>query len=167
MKVQQIQPYTTFGANKTTRRLDYESYEQLEQILTKMDKETLYKQDEYSFESTRTKRLSLYDHKNREIAELIDSRQILVPIENRNQMFDNTYLTIGKVQLVIENKTGKIIDYYKPFLKTWNSVLKNIKNTLLDFNNGFYTKGLVEKHRIGIKGVTEKGYKILKGLKAK
>jgi hypothetical protein len=167
MKVQQIQPYTTFGANKTTRRLDYESYEQLEQILTKMDKETLYKQDEYSFESTRTKRLSLYDHKNREIAELIDSRQILVPIENRNQMFDNTYLTIGKVQLVIENKTGKIIDYYKPFLKTWNSVLKNIKNTLLDFNNGFYTKGLVEKHRIGIQGFTEKGFKIIKGIKAK
>ena len=68
--------------------------EQLEQILTKMDKETLYKQDEYSFESTRTKRLSLYDHKNREIAELIDSRQILVPIENRNQMFDNTCLLL-------------------------------------------------------------------------
>ena len=157
----------TFNANKTTRRLDYESYEQLEQILTKMDKETLYKQDEYSFESTRTKRLSLYDHKNREIAELIDSRQNLVPIENRNQMFDNTYMTIGKVQLVIENKTGKIIDYYKPFLKTWNSVMKNIKNTLLDFNNGFYTKGLVEKHRIGIQGFTEKGFKIIKGIKAK
>ena len=108
MKIQQVQINTTFNANKTTRRLDYESYEQLEQILTKMDKETLYKQDEYSFESTRTKRLSLYDHKNREIAELIDSRQILVPIENRNQMFDNTCLTIGKVQLVIENKTGKL-----------------------------------------------------------
>ena len=44
MRVQQIQPSTTFNANKTTRRLDYESYEQLEQILTKMDKETLYKQ---------------------------------------------------------------------------------------------------------------------------
>ena len=39
-------------------------------------------------------------------------------------------------------------------------------NTLLDFNNGFYTK-LVEKHRIGIQGFTEKGFKIIKGIKAK
>ena len=105
MKVQQIQPNMTFNANKTTRRLDYESHEQLEQILTKMDKETLYKQTEYSFESTRTKRLSLYDHKNREIAELIDSRQNLNQIGSNNQMFDNTFLKICKFQLVIENKT--------------------------------------------------------------
>ena len=161
MKVQQIQPYTTFGANKTTRRLDYESYQQLEQILTKMDKETLYKQDEYSFESTRTKRLSLYDHKNREIAELIDSRQILVPIENRNQMFDNTYLTIGKVQLVIENKTGKIIDHYKPFWKTWNSVLKNIKDTLIEINAMYHHPDYVKKHRFSIEGFTKKGYETL------
>ena len=166
MKVQQIQPNMTFNANTTTRRLDYESQEQLQQILTKMDKETLYKQDEYSFESTRTTRLSLYDHKNREIAELIDSRQNLNQIGSNNQMFGNTCMTIGKIQLVIENKTGKIIDYYKPFLKTWNSVMKNIKNTLLDFNNGFYTK-LVEKHRIGIQGFTEKGFKTIKGIKAK
>ena len=32
MKIQQVQANTTFNANKTTRRLDYESYEQLEQI---------------------------------------------------------------------------------------------------------------------------------------
>ena len=164
MKIQQVQANKTFNANKTTRRLDYESYEQLEQILTKMDKETLYKQDEYSFESTRTKRLSLYDHKNREIAELIDSRQILVPIENRNQMFDNTCLTIGKVQLVIENKTGKIIDYYKPFLKTWNRIMKKIGETLLDFNNGFYTN-MVQKHRYTTKGLYPKGKELAKKLK--
>ena len=164
MKIHQVQANTTFNANKTTRRLDYESYEQLEQILTKMDKETLYKQDEYSFESTRTKRLSLYDHKNREIAELIDSRQILVPIENRNQMFDNTCLTIGKVQLVIENKTGKIIDYYKPFLKTWNNVMKKIGETLLDFNNSFYTN-MVQKHRYTTKGLYPKGKELAKKLK--
>ena len=41
-----------------------------------------------------------------------------------------------------------------------NEKEKNIKNTLLDFNNGFYTK-LVEKHRIGIQGFTEKGFKII------
>ena len=164
MKIQQVQTNTTFNANKTTKRLDYESYEQLEQILTKMDKETLYKQDEYSFESTRTKRLSLYDHKNREIAELIDSRQNLVPIKNRNQMFDNTCLTIGKVELVIENKTGKITDYYKPFLKTWNSIMKKIGETLLDFNNGFYTS-MVQKHRYTTKGLYPKGKELAKKLK--
>ena len=167
MRVQQIQPSTTFNANKTTRRLDYESYEQLEQILTKMDKETLYKQDEYSFESTRTKRLSLYDHKNREIAELIDSRQILVPIENRNQMFDNTCLTIGKVQLVIENKTGKIIDYYKPFFKSWKKVIKQAGQAITDFLTFYNKPEMVMKHRFGIEGFTKKGFEVLEKIKVK
>ena len=166
MKVQQIQPNMTFHANKTTRCLDYESHELLGKLLETMDKETLYEENENSFESTRTKRLSLYDHKNREIAELIDSRQNLNQIGSNNQMFGNTCMTIGKVQLVIENKTGKIIDYYKPFLKTWNSIMKNIKSTLLDFNNGFYTN-LVQKHRLTIEGFTSKGFEKLKKIKVK
>ena len=166
MKVQQIQPNMTFHANKTTRCLDYESHELLGKLLETMDKETLYEENENSFESTRTKRLSLYDHKNREIAELIDSRQNLNQIGSNNQMFGNTCMTIGNVQLVIENKTGKIIDYYKPFLKTWNSIMKNIKSTLLDFNNGFYTN-LVQKHRLTIEGFTSKGFEKLKKIKVK
>ena len=166
MKVQSIQSNTNFQANKVTRRLDYESYELLGKLLETMDKETIYKQNEYSFESTRTKRLTLHDYKKREIAELIDSRQNLVPIENRNQMFDNTLLTIGKVELVIENKTGKIINYYKPFLKTWNNIMKNIKNILLDFNNSYYTKA-VKKHRISFEGLTQKGFEILSKIKVK
>ena len=165
MKVQSIQTNTNFEAKKQIR-LDYESREQLEQVLTKMDKETLYKSNEYSFESTRTKRLTLRDNKKREKAELIDSRQNLEQIGSKNQMFNNTLLTIGKVELVIENKTGKIIDNYKPFFKSWNSVLKNIKNTLLDFNNCYYTK-MVQKHQISINGLTKKGAEILQKIKVK
>ena len=74
-----------------------------------MDKETEFKSNKYAYESTKTRRITLHDSKKREIAELIDTRQNLAQIHTGNQMFDNTCLTIGKVQLVIENKIGKII----------------------------------------------------------
>ena len=164
MRVQQIQPNTTFNANKTTRRLDYESHELLEKLLETMDKETEFKSNKYAYESTKTRRITLHDSKKREIAELIDTRQNLAQINTGNQMFDNTCLTIGKVELVIENKTGKIIDYYKPFLKTWNSIMKKIGETLLDFNNGFYTN-MVQKHRYTTKGLYPKGKELAKKLK--
>ena len=107
MKVQQVQPNTTFNANKITRRLDYESHELLRKLLETIDKETVFKNNEYAYESTKTRQITLRDFKKREIAELIDTRQNLAQINTGNQMFDNTCLTIGKVELVIENKTGK------------------------------------------------------------
>ena len=165
MKIQPVQANTTFNANKTTRRLDYESHELLEKLLTTMDKETIFKGNEYAYESTKTRQITLHDSKNREVAELIDTRQNLTNIyPGGNQMFGNTCLTIGKVQLVIENKTGKIIDYYKPFLKTWNGIMKKICDTLLDFNNCFYTN-MVQKHRYTTKGLYPKGKELAKKLK--
>ena len=50
MRIQQIQPNTTFNANKTIRRLDYESYELLEKLLGIIDKETVIKSNEYAYE---------------------------------------------------------------------------------------------------------------------
>ena len=115
MKVQQVQPNTTFNANKTTRRLDYESHDQLTQILRKMDIETEYKSNEYSFESTKMTCLKLINSKKEKLAELVDTRKNLKKLEEGKDMYGNTLLTIGKTELVIDNKSGKIIDYYKPF----------------------------------------------------
>ena len=50
MRIQQVQPNTTFNANKTIRRLDYESHELLEKLLGIIDKETVIKSNEYAYE---------------------------------------------------------------------------------------------------------------------
>ena len=166
MKVQLIQSNKSFQANnKVSRYIDYESQKLLGKLLEKMDIETVFKGNEYAYESTKTRQITLRDSKKREIAELIDTRQNLTKIyPGGDQMFGNTCLTIGKVQLVIENKTGKIIDFYKPFLKTWNGIMRKIGETLLDFNNNFYTN-VVQKHRYTTKGLYPKGKEFAKKLK--
>ena len=165
MNVQQIQTNTKFEA-KQRRFIDWESQDQLTQILRKMDKETEYKSNEYSFESTKMTRLKLIDDKKKVLAELVDTRQNLKPLVEGKDLYNNTLLTIGKTELVIDNKSGEIIDYYKPFFQTWKGVMKKISNTLLDFNNCFYSK-VVKKYKLGISGLTKKGAKILDKIKIK
>ena len=63
MKIQQVQSNLGFQSNKK-RYISQESHEQLIQILRKMDNETIYRQNENSFESIRTSSLNLKDEKN-------------------------------------------------------------------------------------------------------
>ena len=159
MKVQAINQNTNFMAHKR-RFLDNESRNQLAQILQKMDDETIYKSNEYSFESTRTKRLSLFNGR-KSTAELTDSRIFLDKIPPEKQTGGNTCLTIGKTELVIENKTGEIIDYYKPFYKCWKNIMKQINKTLTSFNVSFNNPTAVKKHKLSISGFTKKGFEVL------
>lgn len=164
MKVQYIQSNPTF--EKKHRFIDLESQEQLTQILRKMDKETEYKENEYSFAHLKTTRLELFGNKNKKLAELVDARKNLKRLPEGKDMFGTTSLTINKVQLVIDNKSGEIIDYFKPFFKTWKGIIKDINNTLLDFNNYFYST-VVKKHKFGIEGLTKKGAEALDKIKVK
>ena len=167
MKIQNIQPNLNFEAKKT-RYIDVESHEQLMQILRKMDAETEFKENEYKFESTRTTRLELINpYKNKKLAELIDGRRNLKKFPEGKDLIKETCLTIGKTELVIDNKTGKIIDYYKPFLKTWKKILKEINITLIMINASYYNSKHVIKHKFGIDGLTKKGAEILSKMKIK
>ncbi|MBQ4114130.1 hypothetical protein IJD34_01860 [bacterium] len=167
MKIQNIQPNLNFEAKKT-RYIDVESHEQLMQILRKMDGETEFKENEYKFESTRTTRLELINpNKNKKLAELIDGRRNLKKFPEGKDLIKETCLTIGKTELVIDNKTGKIIDYYKPFLKTWKKILKEINITLIMINASYYNSKHVIKHKFGIDGLTKKGAEILSKMKIK
>ena len=134
MKVQPIQQNINFEAKR--RFIDLESKEQLTQILRKMDKEIEYKEDAHK----KTTCLELFNHdKCEKIAELVDGRDNYNKLSEAKDMFGTTFLTIGKMELSINNKSGEIIAYSKPFLKTWNNILKNIRSTLLDFNSYYYT----------------------------
>ena len=165
MKVQQIQPNINFESNKR-RYIGSESYQQLEQILHQMDNETVYKSNEYSFQSTKTTRLSLMDNKTKK-AELIDTRNKLDKIPTEKQMQENTLLTIGKTELVIDNKSGEIIDYYKPFFTCWKKVLKKIQTTLGAINSSYNNSNIVQKHKLTVEGFTKKGFEVLSRIKVK
>lgn len=165
MKVQQIQPNINFESNKR-RYIGSESHQQLEQILTKMNSETIYKSNDYSFESTRTKRLVLMNNTAKK-AELIDTRSKLDKIPTENQMQGNTLLTIGKTELVIDNKSGEIIDYYKPFFTCWKNVLKKIQTTLGALNSSYNNSNIVKKHKLTVEGFTKKGFEVLSKIKVK
>ena len=94
----------------------------------------------FKFLQEKTTCLELFNHdKCEKLAELIDGRDNYNKLSEAKEMFGTTFLTIGKMELLINNKSGEIIAYSKPFLKTWNNILKNIRSTLLDFNSCYYT----------------------------
>ena len=165
MKIQQIQSNINFERNNK-HYINAESYKQLEQILHQMDNETVYKSNEYSFQSTKTTRLSLMDNKTKK-AELIDTRNKLDKIPTEKQMQGNTLLTIGKTELVIDNKSGEIIDYYKPFFTCWKNVLKKIQTTLGAINSSYNNSNIVKKHKLTVEGFTKKGFEVLSKIKVK
>lgn len=167
MKVQSIQPNINFESKKT-RYIDIESHEQLVQILRKMDSETVYKSNDFSFSSTWTTRLELFNHvKNEKRAELIDTRKSMKKYPEGKDLFKETCLTIGKTQLVIDNKTGKIIDWYKPLLISWKNILNKINITLIAINASYHNPKIVKKHKFSIEGFTQKGFDVLNKIKVK
>lgn len=167
MQVHSIQQNINFEAKKR-RFIDLESQEQLTQILRKMDNETEYKENEYSFAHTKTTRLELINHdKGEKIAELVDARQNLKKLPEGKDMFGTTSLTIGKVQLAIDNKSGEILAWNKPFLSTWRGIMKKINYVLIMINASYHQAGHVRKHQFGLEGLTKKGAEALEKIKVK
>ena len=84
----------------------------------------------------------------------------------RKELKGEALFTIGKTELVIDNKSGEIIDYYKPFYKTWKGIMKNIGKYLEFFKNNLNDEKLVKQKQISMQGFTEQGLKKFKQLKA-
>ena len=166
MKIQQVQPNLNFEAKR--RYIDLESQEQLTQILRKMDKETEYKENEYTFAHSKTTRLQLFNHdKNEKLAELVDARHNLKKLPEGKDMFGTTSLTIGKIQLAIDNKSGEILAWYKPFFTSWKGIMKKINDTLMTINTVYHRSEFVKKYKFGIEGYTKKGAEFLNKIKVK
>lgn len=88
-------------------------------LLTKMNLEVLESGNENYFRATVTKGLKYKDK-----AELIDGRMFLGRVPHEKQMQKETLFTMGKTKLVIDNETGEIIDYKKPFFSRWSKIKK-------------------------------------------
>ena len=163
MRVQQVQPNINFEAKKR-RFIDSEAHEQLIQILRKMDKDTFCKDDGAIFESIKTTRIELYDHNHNKQAELVDMRGNLRKLEEGKDMFRESILTIGETKVSIDNRTGEIKTWEKPFFSTWSSIMKKINSTLIELNAVFHYPEHVKKYRFSLEGFTKKGYETLQNM---
>ena len=166
MKIQKIQPNLNFEAKR--RYLDIDSLKNLRRILRKMDEDTVYKEHGGTFESTKTTRIEYLDRYKEKQAELIDLRGNLKRLDEGRDMYLETILKVGKTQVAIDNRTGEIKSWEKPFFSTWNGIMKKISFALIDFDLWYNQANRVKKHRFSIEGFTKNGYETLqKILKAK
>ncbi len=138
------------------RSLNPNQMDTVRTLLTQMNQETEVKRNEYTFNSTVTKSLQYKDK-----ATFIDGRMIFEKVPAEKQMTKETLFTIGKTQLVIDNKTGQIIDYYKPFLTRWSKIISNIDKYLKIFKENFNNPNIVKKKKITMEGFTQAGYEIM------
>lgn len=158
MKVQFINQ-VNFESKK--RFLNQEQMESLKNVLTRMNNETKLHQNDTWFTSTVTKELSYNENKTR----LIDGRMFFQKISDNKQMQKNTMFTIGKTELVVDNKSGEIINWNKPFFTSWKKVMKNISDSLKIFVENFDNSNIVKKKKITLEGFTPKGWEIINKLK--
>ncbi len=158
MKVQSINQ-VNFESKK--RFLNQEQMESLENVLTRMNNETKLHQNDTWFTSTVTKELSYNENKIR----LIDDRMLFKKIADNKQMQKETLFTLGKTQLVINNKSGEIIDWNKSFFISWKKIMKNISDSLKIFVENFDNSNIVKKKKMTFEGFTPKGWEIINKLK--
>ncbi len=158
MQVQGVNSSLAFQAQK--RILNKEQMGTVKELLTQMNAETVCKRGEYTFES---KILKSLHYKNN--ATFIDNRIILYKVPENKQMVKQTLFTVGKTELVIDNKSGQIINYKKPLLTSWKRVIKNIDKYLKIFKENFNNPEIVKKKTVTLEGFTPAGYAIVKRVK--
>ena len=151
--------------NKTymkTRIITQNSFNNIKNILTKMNSKTEYADDGYSFSAKILNRLSVGDQ-----AEFVDGRHFIQKIPAESQMRGETKLVMGKTQLTIDNQSGRIIKSKKPFYKSWKTVLKNADKYLNIIAENLENSKIVKQHKITIFGFTKNGAEKIKKLQKK
>ena len=157
----QIKKINTMPFQARQRALNKNQLYQMKTLLTRMNEETCIKKEGETFSSTVTAAL------NSKNARLVDTRLFFNKVPPEQQMTRNSLLVMGKTQLIIDNATGKINDWDKPFFTCWNSIMKKVDKSINFFYKNFYDKGAVQKERITLYGHQPPGYEALEQLTGK
>ena len=150
----------TVSFQKRQRFLSPKSQKNLKSILENINAETKMNKNDFCWESNFVKSVSLKD-KN---FKLIDGRMYVNKVNQKKQLVRES-LDIGKTQLVIDNKSGEIIDYRKSFFKPWSKVLKTLEQALEIIKCNYNNPEIVQKQRLSLSGFTPKGVRKLKIIK--
>ena len=156
MLVNQINPNTTFTAGKF---ITPEMHGKIEYLLTKMNSETKEHSNNYRHCSVFIKSLK-YQNK----AEFTDGRMIFNKTAPDKQMVKESFLNFDHSYLVINNKTGEIIEYDKPLLSSWKQLFKKAEMYLNSFIKNYDNSALVKKEWLKHKELTPEGEKVSKML---
>ena len=128
-------------------------------LLTRMNNETLSEKTETTFETTITSAI-----KNRH-SKFVDSRLLSERVQPEKQMVGKSMLEMNKTTLVIDNSTGEITDWKKPFLTSWHKIMRKVDQNINFFYDNFYNSSLVKKNRVTLQGFTKKGSELIEQAK--
>ena len=159
MKVNNIQS-TSFDSKQ--RFITPEMKKDVTFLLDKMNEKTTYTSNGDFFRTSIFKAIS--DKKGN--VQFQDGRIYFGDKLERKDLKGEVLFTIGKTELVIDNQTGEIIDYYKPFYTTWNRVMKKIGTHLKFFITNFDSNELVKHKTLHMPGLTEKGWEKFEKIRA-
>ena len=151
----------TVSFQKRQRFLSPKSQKNLKSILENINAETKMNKNDFCWESNFVKSFSL-KYKN---FKLIDGRMYVNKVNQKKQLVRESLVDIGKTQLVIDNKSGEIIDYRKSFFKPWSKVLKTLEQALEIIKCNYNNPEIVQKQRLSLSGFTPKGVRKLKIIK--
>lgn len=128
----------------------------LQTVLAKIDKNAKYKDDGMYFTSSVISKL-----KEKENGVTLTKKGFFAIKDIKSLGKDTTQLKVGRTRLVVENQTGKVLEYSKSIFSSWASVLKKIGKALTTFKDSFNDSKLVEQKRFESYGLTDEGYKRL------
>ena len=157
MIVSKIQQQTNFEARKPKHHFITDSMRSsIESLLNRMNSDAKRIQDGDHYKTTIITKLKL---KNM-IFE--DERHLTRKLDFKEQMQGFSALRLGKkTRLDIDNSTGEIIDYKKPFLKPWFFVYKLAEKALGNMRC-LYGLDEVKKEKLTINELTPEGQKKMK-----
>ena len=150
MKIQASQSQS-FQAKR--RFLNKSGIMDMHHLLNKMNSKSTCKENGSRFSSKVLAGLSINDK-----GYFSDKRWLLAPSD---EMFGESTLEFGKVQLTFDNKTGEIIKHKKPFYKGWRSTLSEAHDLLATAKENFDNNAIIIKKFINIDGFTKKASKKL------
>ncbi len=158
MQIQKINN-TPFQAKQ--RALNNGQLYRMKMLLTRMNEETCIKKEGNALSSTVVSALNSKDSR------LVDTRLFFHKVKPEEQMTRNSMLIMGNTQLVIDNSTGKISDWNKPFFSCWNSIMKKVDKSINFLYENFYNTESVQKEKITLHGYSLRGFEELKPAKEK
>ncbi len=158
MQVTQIQN-TNFESKIPKKRFISDNMRaSVESLLIRMNGELNRIQDGDYFKSTITTKLH---YNNKAVFE--DERRLTKKVQQNEQMRGFSNLKIGKkIVLDIDNESGEIIDYVKPFYKPFFLVLKKAENVLQEMRTNFYNNDVMKKEQLTINDLTPEGKQKIK-----
>ena len=118
-----------------------------------MNDEGISDKGEYYFQSTLIKGLKYKDD-----FKLIDGRINVGKIKQKDQMKKETHVFFDNIKLIIDNVTGEIKDFKKPFFTRWKKIMQTLDEYLVKMNDNYENADIVKKKRISVAGFTQKGF---------